>query len=129
MKIYYAIVIAPSRWNALDRFSQFVRSFLCEVTVGVGGSDERDQSSPTQTAPQQVGFGSDRDYGVNKVSRPTTMMVWDEATHQVRANQVYTTYLVPGAWYLTHVIYRRMLHTICCIIHWRVYRCYLPGTF
>ena len=35
--------------------------FFCEVAVGVGGNDERDQSAPTQTAPQQVGFGSDRD--------------------------------------------------------------------
>lgn len=35
--------------------------FSCEVAVGVGGSDERDQSAPTQTAPHQVCFGSDRD--------------------------------------------------------------------
>ena len=40
-----------------------------EIAVGVGGSDVRDQSAPTQTAPQQVGFGSDRDCGVDKVSR------------------------------------------------------------
>ena len=56
------------RWNAFERCSQFL-SFFCEVAVGVGGSDERDQSAPTQTAPQQVGFGSDRDCGVDKVSR------------------------------------------------------------
>ena len=43
--------------------------FFCEVAVGVGGSDERDQSAPTQTAPQQVGFGSDGAYDVDKVSR------------------------------------------------------------
>ena len=35
--------------------------FFCEVEFGVGGSDERNQSAPTQTAPQQVGYGSDRD--------------------------------------------------------------------
>ena len=33
------------------------------------GSDERDLSAPTQTAPQEVGFGSDRYCGVDKVSR------------------------------------------------------------
>ena len=50
------------RWNAFERCSQFVLSFFfCEVAVGVGGSDERNQSAPIQTAPQQVGFGSDRD--------------------------------------------------------------------
>ena len=58
------------RWNALEGFSQFVRSFFGEVTVGVRGIDERDLSAPTQTAPQWVAFGSDRDYGVDKVSRP-----------------------------------------------------------
>ena len=35
--------------------------FFCEVAVGVGGSDGIDQSPPRQTAPQQVGFGSDLD--------------------------------------------------------------------
>ena len=35
--------------------------FFYKVGVGVGGSDERNQSAPTQTAPQQVDFGSDRD--------------------------------------------------------------------
>ena len=50
------------RWNAFERCSQFVLSFFfCEVAVGVGGSDERNQSAPTQTAPQQVVSGSDRD--------------------------------------------------------------------
>ena len=34
--------------------------FVREVAVGVNESDERDRSAPTQTAPQQVGFGSDR---------------------------------------------------------------------
>ena len=58
------------RWNAFERCSPFVLSFFsCEVAVGVGGSDDRDQSAPTKTAPQQVGFGSDRDCGVDKVSR------------------------------------------------------------
>ena len=58
------------RWNAFERRSLFVLSFFpCEVAVGVGGSDERDQSAPTQTAPQQVRFGSDRDCGVDRVSR------------------------------------------------------------
>ena len=56
--------------------------FFGEVAVGVGGSDEWEQSAPTQTVPQQVEFGSDRDWGVDKVP---TIMVWDEATHQVRA--------------------------------------------
>ena len=52
------------------RCSPFVLSFFsCEVAVTVGGSDERDQSAPTQTPPQQVGFRSDRDCGVVKVSR------------------------------------------------------------
>ena len=32
--------------------------FLYEVAVGVGESDERDQSAPAKTAPQQAGFGS-----------------------------------------------------------------------
>ena len=53
--------------NAFERCSQFVLSFFCEVAVGVGGSDERDQSAPTQTVRQQVRFGSDRFCGV-KVS-------------------------------------------------------------
>ena len=45
--------------------------FLCrEVAVGVGGSDERDQLAPAQTAPQQVRFGSDRDCVVDKVTCP-----------------------------------------------------------
>ena len=47
----------------------FFLSFFCEVAVGVGRSDERDLPAPTQTAPQQVGFGSDRDCGVDEVSR------------------------------------------------------------
>ena len=34
-------------------------SFICEVAVGVGESDEGYQSTPTQTAPEQAGFGSD----------------------------------------------------------------------
>ena len=54
--------------NAFERCSQFVLSFFWEVAVGVGGSDERDQSAPTQTVPQQVRFGSDGYCGV-KVSR------------------------------------------------------------
>ena len=58
------------RWNAFESCSPFVLSFFsCEVAVGVGGSDEIDQSAPTQTAPQQVGFRSGRDRGVDKVSR------------------------------------------------------------
>ena len=32
--------------------------FSCDVAVGAGESDERDQSVPAQTAPQQAGFGS-----------------------------------------------------------------------
>ena len=32
---------------------------FCEVAVGIGESDERDQSGPAQTAPQQAGYGSD----------------------------------------------------------------------
>ena len=43
--------------------------FFGEVAVGVGGSDERDQLAPTQTEPKQVGFGSHRICGVDKVSR------------------------------------------------------------
>ena len=87
------------RWNAFERCSQFVFWFLfCEVAVGVGGSDEKDQSAPTQTAPQQVGFGSDRDdCGVDLGYLGTpTMMVWDEATHQLRAYMLRTSYLVPA---------------------------------
>ena len=34
-------------------------SFFCDIAVGVGDGDERDQSAPAQTAPQQAGFGSD----------------------------------------------------------------------
>ena len=30
--------------------------FFCEATVGVGGSDKRDQLAPTQTAAQLVGL-------------------------------------------------------------------------
>ena len=30
---------------------------FCEVVVGIGESDERHQSAPAQTAPQQAGFG------------------------------------------------------------------------
>ena len=56
------------RWNAFERCSQFVLSFFYEIAVGVGGSHERDQSAPTQTVPHQVGFGSNRDCGINKVS-------------------------------------------------------------
>ena len=42
----------------LSLFLFFV--FLCVKSrlVGVGESDERDQSAPAQTAPQQAGFGS-----------------------------------------------------------------------
>ena len=71
--------------------SSAVLSLFClsfsNVAVGVGEIDEKDQSAPTQTAPQQVGFGSDRDdCGVDLGYLGTpTMMVWDEATHQVRA--------------------------------------------
>ena len=43
--------------------------FFLEVAVGVGESDERDRSAPTQTAPQHVDFGLDRDCGIDKVSR------------------------------------------------------------
>ena len=32
--------------------------FFWEVAVGVGESDESDQSAPAQTATQQAGFGS-----------------------------------------------------------------------
>ena len=52
----YDYVLLLLSMNAFERCSQFVLSFFCEVAVGVGGSDERDQSAPTQTAPQQVGF-------------------------------------------------------------------------
>ena len=59
---------------ALDGMrSSAILSLFClfgggKVAVGVVGCGERDQSAPTQTAPQQVGFGSDRDCGVDKVS-------------------------------------------------------------
>ena len=33
--------------------------FFCEVAVGVDASVERDQSTPTQAAPQQARFGPD----------------------------------------------------------------------
>ena len=62
------IVIALDGMHSSAVLSLFCL-FFCEVAVGVGGSDERDQSAPTQTAPQPVGSGSDRDCGVDKVSR------------------------------------------------------------
>ena len=62
------IAIALDGMNSSAVLNLF-RLFFCEVAVGVGGSDERHQSAPTQTAPQQVDFGSDRDCGVDKVSR------------------------------------------------------------
>ena len=74
--------------------------FFCEVAVGVGGNDERDQSAPTQTAPQQVSFGSDRDCGVDKVSRAPhdDGLEWNHTP----GTSIYTLVLlyVPGTWYL-----------------------------
>ena len=37
----------------------FVFLFICEVAVGVGEGDEKDQSALTYTALPQAGFGSD----------------------------------------------------------------------
>ena len=51
----YDIVIFLDGVHSSAVLSFFV-VFFWEVAVGVGGSDERDQSAPTQTAPQQVGF-------------------------------------------------------------------------
>ena len=80
--------------------SLFRLLFFCEVAVGVGGSDERDQSAPTQTAPQQVGFGSDRDCGVDKVSRAPHDNGLG-SSHTPDTSIIYTTYLVPGTRYYT----------------------------
>ena len=51
----------------------------CEVTVGFGESDERDQSAPTQTASQQVGVEADEAsarLNINTRGR-TEAGVWD----------------------------------------------------
>ena len=106
------------RWNALERFSQFVRSFFGEVTVGVRGIDERDLSAPTQTAPQWVAFGSDRDYGVDKVSRPPhdDGLGWRHTPSTSKPG----IYYVPGTWYLvpdtcdmsTSATYHLLYHTL-----------------
>ena len=84
----YDIVIFLDGVHSSAVLSFFV-VFFWEVAVGVGGSDERDQSAPTQTAPQQVGFGSDRDCGVDKVSR-------GPGTSVIRS-----IYYAPGTWYCT----------------------------
>ena len=46
------------RWKAFKRCSRFASLFFCEMAVGVCASVERDQSAPSQTAPQQAEFGS-----------------------------------------------------------------------
>ena len=49
------------RWKAFERCSQCVWLCFCQVPVGVGESDARDESAPgTDVSPQQPGFGSDR---------------------------------------------------------------------
>ena len=35
-------------------------AFFCQVAVGVGESDARDELAPAQTSPQHARFGSDR---------------------------------------------------------------------
>ena len=55
-KCKYVTLLLPSMECIRALFSVCFAFFFCEVAVGVGGSDERDQSAPTQTAPQQVGF-------------------------------------------------------------------------
>ena len=52
-----SIVIALDEMHSSAVLSFIV--FFSEVAVGVGGSVERDQSAPAQTAPQQARFGSD----------------------------------------------------------------------
>ena len=91
--IYY-IYCYCSRLNAFERCSQFVLSFFYEIAVGVGGSHERDQSAPTQTVPHQVGFGSNRDCGINKVSWAPhdDGLGWSHTPD----TSIYATYIVPG---------------------------------
>ena len=55
------ILLMPSTECVRALFSVCFVFFFGEVAVGVGGRDGREQSAPTQTAPQQVGFGSGRD--------------------------------------------------------------------
>ena len=45
-------------WSAI--LSLFVCVFVWEAAVGIGESDAKDKSAPTQTAPQLAGFGLDR---------------------------------------------------------------------
>ena len=47
-------------------------SFFCEVAVGVGASEEREQSAPAQTAPQQAGFGSQTERLLFFLGKPRT---------------------------------------------------------
>ena len=105
-------------------FSVFL-FFFCKVAVGVGGSDEIDHPAPTQTAPQQVGFGSGRDFGADKVSRGPhdDCLGWSHTP----GVSIDTTYLVPGTCYIAGRINRRMPHTTYPYVSWsRVYICGPP---
>ena len=53
------IVIALDEMHSSAVLSLF-GLFFCQVPVGVGESDARDESAPAQTSPQHAGFGSDR---------------------------------------------------------------------
>ena len=63
---YYTWLLLRSMESIRTLFLVRLSSF-CEVAIGVGGSDERTESAPTQTAPPQ-GFGSYRDSAVYRYS-------------------------------------------------------------
>ena len=54
------IVIALDEMHSSAVLSFFGLFFCQVVAVGVGESDARDESAPTQTSPQHAGFDSDR---------------------------------------------------------------------
>ena len=53
------IIISLDGMRSSAVLSLFRLLFICEVAVGVGEGDEKDQSALTYTALPQVGFGSD----------------------------------------------------------------------
>ena len=65
MVIEIAIALGIMHSSAVHSLIFF---FFCDVTVGVGGSDERDQSAPTQMALQEVGLWLDRDWCRQRIS-------------------------------------------------------------
>ena len=87
------VLFLPSIECIQALFSVCFVSF-CEVAVGVGESDERDQSAPTWTAPQQVGFGSCRDSAGYRHS--WLVMVFQDENQQIPLKTVILLLIDPA---------------------------------